>query len=654
MRFLFAFTLPYGTLCNALLFWAAMSSMTDVQAQTQQQRRGVVPMRCAHVVTASNGDIRIVPESASACMPPRKTSTTTPTTSDKSDDVSAWGRFDPMENHASGFAILDVKTTAPATNSFKDLAQRYFAAGAVEGYLSAPEIFDMYTDLRESWSSIRDSVPHNLTVFLDEQDAWVRSQIKARASATMPPPFATPVDDKGRRDGGGGDSTDRSNKNNKKSNNNNKEDAAFWAEVGLVQAQFDGLVAGYKQRGLAGKPLPLFAFRLLNGCGDFFDIIPKTCPNERPDYAHMNTPELKRHLSRSGHCSAIVKITPGFEDMLMGHSSWFKYQAMVRVMKNYEFAVAVPSASGGGGGGGGGGDVGKNSALQRDSSAPPPPTPVDSSLKLAFSSYPGFLESLDDFYLSSRGLVMLQTTNNFFVDALYDDITPHAVQAWMRVRAAMSHASSGAEWCAFAGRENGGTYNNQYMVIDTKRFQPGAPLRPGVLWVCEQIPGHWAASDQTDTLARGYWPSYNKAFHKEIYNASGYPAMVRKHGPGLSYELATRAKIFRRDQTNVVDLDGVKAILRYNDYRHDVYSGGDAAESICARGDLTDEHELGGCYDTKVTSWSLAKEMRSSVISGPTTSHDLPPFSWAPYKNITHLGQPALFNFTFEDMSFHH
>ena len=45
---------------------------------------------------------------------------------------------------------------------------------------------------------------------------------------------------------------------------------------------------------------------------------------------------------------------------------------------------------------------------------------------------------------------------------------------------------------------------------------------------------------------------------------SGYPEMVDSFGPLLSYELAPRAKIFRRDQGTVVDMKSVQAIMRYN------------------------------------------------------------------------------------------
>jgi len=62
----------------------------------------------------------------------------------------------------------------------------------------------------------------------------------------------------------------------------------------------------------------------------------------------------------------------------------------------------------------------------------------------------------------------------------------------------------------------------------------------------------------------GYWPSYNVPFYPVIYSKSGYPDMVNVFGSLLSYELAPRAKIFRRDQGTVVDMKSMQALMRYN------------------------------------------------------------------------------------------
>jgi len=59
------------------------------------------------------------------------------------------------------------------------------------------------------------------------------------------------------------------------------------------------------------------------------------------------------------------------------------------------------------------------------------------------------------------------------------------------------------------------------------------------------------SGDQSDILREGYWASYNVPFYEDIFNRSGYAAMVEKVGTEWSYQLAPRAKIFRRDQSNV-------------------------------------------------------------------------------------------------------
>ena len=97
-------------------------------------------------------------------------------------------------------------------------------------------------------------------------------------------------------------------------------------------------------------------------------------------------------------------MTPGFEDLLFAHSSWFTYGSMLRSFKSYKFGLD---------------DLG--SATFRPGN------------EVAFSSYPGLLSSLDDFYLmGSSGLALVQTTNSIFNMDLYKLVTPESALAWQR------------------------------------------------------------------------------------------------------------------------------------------------------------------------------------------------------------------------------
>lgn len=81
----------------------------------------------------------------------------------------------------------------------------------------------------------------------------------------------------------------------------------------------------------------------------------------------------------------------------------------------------------------------------------------------------GFLESLDDFYLMSSKLVMLQTTNNVFNTSLYDLVIPQSVFAWQRVRVANMLARSGKEWYTTVSKYNSGTVNFVFIEFTRKK-----------------------------------------------------------------------------------------------------------------------------------------------------------------------------------------
>ena len=77
----------------------------------------------------------------------------------------------------------------------------------------------------------------------------------------------------------------------------------------------------------------------------------------------------------------------------------------------------------------------------------------------------GFLESLDDFYLMSSQLVMLQTTNQVFNKSLYKNVTPYSLLAWHRVRLANMMAHGGKEWGAIFSENNSGECSRSVMEL---------------------------------------------------------------------------------------------------------------------------------------------------------------------------------------------
>lgn len=178
------------------------------------------------------------------------------------------------------------------------------------------------------------------------------------------------------------------------------------------------------------------------------------------------------------------------------------------------------------------------------------------------------------------------------------------------------------------------------------------------------MPGLVKGGDVSETLARGYWPSYNIPYWPEVYEKSGYPKMAQKHGNYFTYEMAPRAKIFRRDQGRVDDLDSLKVLMRSNDYLHDPYSLDRSGEpnptyAICSRGDLHRRNaSANGCYDTKVTSYNFGvRDGHASAVNGmarhSSAEGDLPPFTWndARFKSQKHVGLPEIYLFDFIDIT---
>ena len=53
---------------------------------------------------------------------------------------------------------------------------------------------------------------------------------------------------------------------------------------------------------------------------------------------------------------------------------------------------------------------------------------------------------------------------------LYKKIKPEALLTWARAMFSNRLASSAEEWTNIFQKENSGTYNNQYMILDINKF----------------------------------------------------------------------------------------------------------------------------------------------------------------------------------------
>uniref|UniRef100_A0A4X2KFB4 Phospholipase B-like n=2 Tax=Vombatus ursinus TaxID=29139 RepID=A0A4X2KFB4_VOMUR len=468
----------------------------------------------------------------------------------------------------TGWGTLEIRAGYGAGSLTNELVM--FVAGYLEGYLTAQHMYYHFENLFPQLIK-KPGVFEKVKDFLVKQDDWARQQVCK----------------------------------NKKN--------PFWRHAGYVFSQLDGLYFGAAEKAKLAqkKPLTLFQIQFLNAVGDILDLIQSLIPPANVSQNHSVTDDM-------GHCSVLIKVLPGFENIFFAHSSWFVYASTLRIYKHWDFFIKDP---------------------------------MTKSSRHSFSSYPGFLESLDDFYLLSSGLVMLQTTNTVFNYTLLKHVVPESLLAWQRVRIANMMADGGKRWANIFSRYNSGTYNNQYMILDLKKVKLNDSLANETLFIVEQIPTLVEFTDQTDVLRKGYWPSYNIPFHKRTYDLSGYPMMVQKFGLVYSYDLAPRAKIFRRDQGKVTNIESMKKIMRSNNYKKDPYSEGDPCYTVCCRGDLSStEPEPAGCYDTKVADVFLASQFTAYAISGPTVDDDLPVFRWKLFNQTVHQGLPEAYNFDFVTM----
>lgn len=181
--------------------------------------------------------------------------------------------------------------------------------------------------------------------------------------------------------------------------------AMYWTHVGLLLDQFDGMYAGYQAAAGPNQNLSLAEFMSISAQGDIEDI----------SIAVGSASASGKSAARAGsHCSGFVKLRDDLSELYIGHSTWQMFAMMLRIWKYYDF------------------DLNSEGTVAQGTS---------------FSSYPGSLSSIDDFYTLTSNLVVIETTNGCMNNTLYENVTPTTgVLSFIRVCLANRMAQSAPDW----------------------------------------------------------------------------------------------------------------------------------------------------------------------------------------------------------------
>jgi hypothetical protein len=400
------------------------------------------------------------------------------------------------------------------------------------------------------------------------------------------------------------------------------KDDIYWRQVNLTFAQLTGMWHGYNNK-RSYKPEIAFAMTPLYMIQLSGELIDLSKALNRSFDAAVDDPEPSK-------CSGFVKVTEGNKDLMFSHVAMSGYNTMNRVLKLYKFGYDHENVPG---------------------------------FALAFSGYAGQMSSADDFVLSSAGLTSTETTFSIFHEELYSKVqAKDQLHCWIRSIISSQLSKTAHDWVKTFSRYNSGTYNNQWTVVDYKMFKPGQELpNSDLVWVLEQVPGKTASRDMTWFVRKyKYWPSYNIPYLETISKLSGFDEKGEQNN-WWKWGFSPRARIFHRDQNNVTDLESLRRLMRYNDYKHEPFSRCGcnppytAEAGIAARGDLNPAngtyevpgmgHRNHGSLDYKGTNYELMKQLRFVAQGGPTFD-PLPPFSWKDTDIVApHYGQPTVWKF---------
>ncbi|KAK8878118.1 hypothetical protein M9Y10_004882 [Tritrichomonas musculus] len=380
-------------------------------------------------------------------------------------------------------------------------------------------------------------------------------------------------------------------------------DDPYWVDMGLILKQFDGLKDGYQYRinEIKNDTMSMSEFDhwFFQSAGDMFDLA-EIYPDPNP------AKEFREH------CSGMVKLTENYDDIFFAHDAWSDFRELHGELKDMYLPVSRFNAK-----------------------------------RVVLSTRVGKISSYDDFYLADSGLYVLETTLNNYNEDLYKVVVPQSLFTWMRAYYSTWVAKNGSDWAKTFIRHNSGTYNNQYVIVDTNKFVRYEKPTTDLLWIIEQFPGLYRMTDVTSQLVNDlYFPSVNTPWHEDLYELAGYPELVKSMGIYGSYRSSKgpRYQLMVREAPRIKTFEDFQKFMRYNNYARDPYSQGDPAQQILSRYDLREDstpygarNNFGG-LDTKCLRHTEAKtKLQMHALASPVHGNGIPVWNFQNYAEKYHV-----------------
>ncbi len=442
---------------------------------------------------------------------------------------------------------------------------------------------------------------------------------------------------------------------------------------GLFQGQLDGAIR-YGKTPLSKEQMYQIAMQ-----ADLNDLIPAFSSgnlmfhNKKPNEDPENQAPKQFEFLQEKECSGYIKFNKKTNNLISSHNTHNLYSLMNRIFKYYDFDLVIG-----------------NKKLNN----------------YKFSSRPADLNSKDDYYTLSNNMVVLETSLNIWDLSIYKNLITSTVPKWIRINIANKLADSNLEWIELFFKYNSGTHNNQWLIVDYKKFEEYIESQKEIEQEKSsneiQSKINYIKLENNEALLDDDFNMHFDFKRNFISNNNSSSLMYTKNKAAKVFNLVKQEKelgiVHLVEQIPVLDkayfkdfsaelikdgyvasynapyFDEVIELAGYKDYnKKDYFTANrnflfkkhsdnietvedvkilirfhdeeNICDTIAPRCDMVETRPFGS-VDAKITDSFMLKEMKSVIVYGPPHIKGVSePFDFGKFPEFSHLGIPEYFDF---------